>query len=588
MKSKKGFTLTELLAVIAIIVILTIIAVPNVLKLYKESKKNTFITQVRKTAKSAQLEYAEGTINTFDCNKDLAGQKYKECTGTVDEDEVTITALGDGTFSNFLMVDVTSEPDSGVFIDLDELNLIEIEKEEPFSESLIKNGAFNSKFRSVEGKEFIEKLIEIEGIDKNNLTEEQQKQLNLEIEMLDKMRNNHKVIDNKFTQIEKLEYPNNDEEELSISSNTLLANGLNFKLNNVNNNAFSSNNLIKKVASNEIAKIANREMVENILIYELTFDSNMLGTYEITKSNIDTGYMIVESDLNKIVDESKFAPKLISEGQEVTISNPEKLYFIIRTVYGEEYEGLTIEKPSGSNLIKLIGNKSVDLNIKNIKSYKDSGIKYKETKLDKEGDFYSYNNIRERDGEFTYNYVVKTTEGVKILKRKINVFSETSLDCFKFSESNYTNGYQIDEYYNYEQNDQTKKACPKKVYIPDKYNNKNITKIEYRAFYDKGITSVRLPNALVYIGYKSFTDNFIESVVLPNSVKGIGDLSFYLNNITYVEYNGNNKFCYQDIGAQKYNSIYKNIDSDHHYSWSDLAYTGKTSGPFLTSCRPPE
>lgn len=154
MKSKKGFTLIELLAVIAIIVILTIIAVPNVLKLYKESKKNIFIAQVRKVAKSSQKEYAEGTINTFDCNKDLAGQKYKECTGTVDEDEVTITALGDGTFSNFLMVDVTSEPDSGVFIDLDELNLIEIEKEEPFSESLIKNGAFNSKFRSVEGKEF--------------------------------------------------------------------------------------------------------------------------------------------------------------------------------------------------------------------------------------------------------------------------------------------------------------------------------------------------------------------------------------------------------------------------------------------------
>lgn len=588
MKSKKGFTLIELLAVIAIIVILTIIAVPNVLKLYKESKKNTFITQVRKTAKSAQLEYAEGTINTFDCNKDLAGQKYKECTGTVDEDKVTITALGDGTFSNFLMVDVTSEPDSGVFIDLDELNLIEIEKEEPFSESLIKNGAFNSKFRSVEGKEFIEKLIEIEGIDKNNLTEEQQKQLNLEIEMLDKMRNNHKVIDNKFTQIEKLEYPNNDEKELSISSNTLLANGLNFKLNNVNNNAFSSNNLIKKVASNEIAKIANGDMVENILIYELTFDSNMLGTYEITKSNIDTGYMIVESNLNKIVDGSKFAPILISEGQEVTISNPEKLYFIIRTVYGEEYEGLTIEKSSGSNLIKLIGNKSVDLNIKNIKSYKDSGIKYKETKLDKEGDFYSYNNIRERDGEFTYNYVVKTTEGVKILKRKINVFTETSLDCFKFELGYSKDEYYIKEYYDYEKNDPKNKACPKRVYIPNKYNNLNITRISYKAFNDKGILSVRLPDYLVYIGYEAFSNNFIETLTLPNSLDGIGGSSFYLNNITYVEYNGKNKFCYQDIGAQRYNEIYKNINPDYRPSWDDYRYTGKTSGPFLTSCRPPE
>ena len=77
MKRKNAFTLIELLAVIAVIAILTIIAVPNVMKLYKESKKNMFITQVRKTAKSAQLEYAEGTKNTFDCNKDLSGQTYQ-------------------------------------------------------------------------------------------------------------------------------------------------------------------------------------------------------------------------------------------------------------------------------------------------------------------------------------------------------------------------------------------------------------------------------------------------------------------------------------------------------------------------------
>lgn len=588
MKNRKGFTLIELLAVIAIIAILTIIAVPNALKLYKESKKNTFITQVRKTAKSAQLEYAEGTINTFDCNKDLAGQKYKECTGTVDEDEVMISALGDGTFSNFLMVDVTSEPDSGVFIDLDELNLIEIEKEEPFSESLIKNNAFNPKFRSVEGKEFADKFVEIAGIDKSEITEEQQSELDMITEMVDKMRNNHKVIDNKFTQIEKLESQNSDEEELSISNNTLLANALNFKLNNVNNKELSSNNLIKKTTLNEIAEIVNKYMNENILIYELTFDSNMLGTYEITKSNIDTGYMIVESDLNKIADGSEFAPTLISEGQEVTISNPEKLYFIIRTVYGEEYEGLTIEKSSGSNLIKLIGNKSVDLNIKNIKSYIDSGIKYKELKLDKDGDFYSYNNIREREGEFTYNYVVKTTEGVKILKRRINVFTETSLDCFKFELGYSKDEYYIKEYYDYEKNDPKNKACPKRVYIPNKYNNLNITRISSKAFNDKGILSVRLPDYLVYIGYEAFSNNFIETLILPNSLDGIGGSSFYLNNITYVEYNGKNKFCYQDIGAQRYNEIYKKINPDYRPSWDDYRYTGRTSGPFLISCGPPQ
>ena len=327
-------------------------------------------------------------------------------------------------------------------------------------------------------------------------------------------------------------------------------------------------------------------MDENILIYELTFDSNMLGTYEITKSDIDAGYMIVESDLNKIVDGNEFAPTLISEGQEVTISNPEKLYFIIRTVYGEEYEGLTIKKSSGSDLIKLIGNKSVDLNIKNIKSYIDSGIKYKELKLDKDGDFYSYNNIREREGEFTYNYVVKTTEGVKILKRRINVFTETSLDCFEFYLKEYSNTYGIKNYYDYEKNDFKNKQCPKKVYIPDKYNNLFIDSIYDSAFEDKGITSLRLPSKLEYIGFKAFSNNFLETVILPSPLETMHSMAFYLNDITYIEYSGKNTFCNQSVGAQRYNEIYKKINPDYRPSWDDYRYTGRTSGPFLISCGP--
>lgn len=585
MKNRNGFTLIELLAVIAVIAILTIIAVPNVLKLYKESKKNTFIAEVRKTAKSAQLEYAEGTRDTFDCNEDVAGQKYKECTGTVDEDEVTITALGDGAFSNFLMVDVTSEPDSGIFIDLDELNLIEVDKDTEFSESLIKDNSINPKFRSVTGKELIDKDLEIYDVE---ITDDIQESINAEIEFLDKMRNNFSINDNKMSQKERLEYPTYNQAPSSLNDNSnIFDNNFALKINSNLQNQKNENNLVTKLSIERLIT-QSKYADENLLVYELSFDDKMLGTYVISKLDFDYAYVVKKSELDEMVKEGHFAPTTIYKGQEITIDAQDKLYFLLCTYYGYEYEGLTIEKVSGINGLKLIGKNSIDLDVKSIKSYKDSGIKYKETKLDKEGDFYSYNNIRERDGEFTYNYVVKTTEGVKILKRKINVFSETSLDCFKFSESYTTNGYQIDEYYNYEQNDQTKKACPKKVYIPDKYNNKNITEIEYRAFYDKGITSVRLPNALEYIGYKSFADNFIESVVLPNSVKGISDLSFYLNNITYVEYNGNNKFCYQNIGAQKYNNIYKNIDSDHYYSWSDLAYTGKTSGPFLTSCRPPE
>lgn len=584
MKKRNGFTLIELLAVIAVIAILTIIAVPNVLKLYKESKKNTFIAEVRKTAKSAQLEYAEGTKNTFDCNKDLSGQKYKECTGTVDEDEVTITALGDGAFSNFLMVDVTSEPDSGIFIDLDELNLIEVDKDTEFSESLIKDNSINSKFRSVTGKEIIDKDLEIYDVE---VTDDMQENIDMEIEFVEKMRNNFSINDNKMSQKERLEYPTYNQAPSSLNDNSnIFDNNFALKINSKLQNQKNENNVVTKLSVERLA-MQSKYADENLLVYELSFDDKMLGTYVISKLDFDYAYVVKKSELDEMVKEGRFAPTAIYEGQEITIDSQDKLYFLLYTYYGYEYEGLTIEKVSGINGLKLIGKNSIDLDVKNVKSYKDSGIKYKETKLDKDGDFYSYNNTRERDGEFTYNYVVKTTEGVKILKRRINVFAETSLDCFKFSNSYYSDGYRIEEYYNYEQNDQTKKACPKKVYIPDKYNNKNIVEIKYEAFYDKGITSVRLPDALEYIGYESFANNFLESVVLPNSLKGISDLAFYLNNITYVEYNGNNKFCYQDIGAQKYNNIYKNIDSDYYYSWSDLAYTGKTSGPFLTSCRPP-
>lgn len=586
MKKKNGFTLIELLAVIAVIAILTIIAVPNVLKLYKESKKNTFIAEVRKTAKSAQLEYAEGTKNTFDCNKDLSGQKYKECTGTVDEDEVTITALGDGAFSNFLMVDVTSEPDSGIFIDLDELNLIEVDKDTEYSESLIKDNSINPKFRSVTGKELIDKDLEIYDVE---ITDDIQENINAEIEFLDKMRNNFSVSDNKMSQKERLEYPTYNQAPSSLNDNSnIFDNNFALKINSNLQNQKNENNVVTKLSVERLS-MQSQYADENLLVYELSFDNKMLGTYVISKLDFDYAYVVKKSELDEMVKEGHFAPTTIYEGQEITIDSQDKLYFLVYTYYGYEYEGLTIEKTAGGSGLKMIGKKSVDLDIKNVKSYKDSGITNKGEKLEKEGDFYSYNNIRERDGEFTYNYVVKTTEGVKILKRRVNVYSETSLDCFEFYLDKSSNTYGIDYYYDYEKNDPKNKPCPKKVYIPDKYNGLDIDSVYSYAFEDKGITSLRLPAALEYIGYEAFVNNFLESVVLPDSVKNIDDFAFLINNITYVEYNGKNKFCYQDIGAQRYNKIYKDINSNYYYYyyWNDFAYTGKTSKSFLVTCAEP-
>lgn len=601
MKKKNAFTLIELLAVIAVIAILTIIAVPNVIKLYKESKKNMFITQVRKTAKSAQLEYAEGTKNTFDCNEDLSGQKYKECTGTVDEDDVTITALGDGEYSNFLMVDVTSEPDSGVFIDLEQLNLIEIEKPNSFKESLIKDNAINPIFRSISGKELVDAILEIEfkamesqGHERPEITEEMQQEINIMAELLDKMRNNNIISNNKMKQKENINI--NENKELSYSTgplkNNLVALSLvddKMKISSNISKVQSQKELIKKVSNDKndylIANSSENNSI-NILVYELNIDSKMAGTYEVKTFDYPMGMVIKESDMEKALDNGEFSPTILSEELPIDLTNAEKAYFVVITKYGEEYEGLTIEKSNSANDLQLIGKSTIDLDINNIKAYVDDGVKNKNKKLVNEGDFYSYNNIRHREGNFTYNYVVKTNEGVKILKRKVNVYADTSLDCFDF-ELNYDGkSYNISRYYEYEKNDNTKKACPKRIYIPNEYKNLNITGIYSYAFDDMGILSVRLPDKLKEIGYNAFSKNFIETLTLPSSLIEIEDYAFIYNNINYIEYNGNRKFCNQSIGAQRYNKLYLFDDFDYVDFWNQNIYTGRTSKQFLKTCTP--
>lgn len=601
MKRKNAFTLIELLAVIAVIAILTIIAVPNVMKLYKESKKNMFITQVRKTAKSAQLEYAEGTKNTFDCNKDLSGQKYKECTGTVDEDDVTITALGDGEYSNFLMVDVTSEPDSGVFIDLEQLNLIEIEKPNSFKESLIKDNAINPIFRSISGKELVDAILEIEfkamesqGYEKPEITEEIQQEINIIAEQLDKMRNNNIISNNKMKQKENINI--NENKELSYSTgplkNNLVALSLvdnKMKISSNISKVQSQKELIKKVSNDKndylIANSSENNSI-NILVYELNIDSKMAGTYEVKTFDYPMGMVIKESDMEKALDNGEFSPTILSEELPIDLTNAEKAYFVVITKYGEEYEGLTIEKSNSANDLQLIGKSTIDLDINNIKAYVDDGVKNKNKKLVNEDDFYSYNNIRHREGNFTYNYVVKTNEGVKILKRKVNVYADTSLDCFDFKLNYDGKSYSINRYYEYEKNDNTKKACPKRIYIPNKYKNLNITGIYSYAFDDMGILSVRLPDKLKEIGHYAFSENFIETLTLPSSLIEIEDYAFTYNNINYIEYNGNRKFCNQSIGAQRYNKLYLFDDFDYADFWNQNIYTGRTSKQFLKTCTP--
>ena len=538
MRKKNAFTLIELLAVIAVIAILTVIAVPNILKLYKESKKNIFIAQVRKVAKSSQKEYAENINNTFDCNKDLSGNKYKECTGTIDEDEVTITALGDGAFKNFLMVDVTSEPDSGAFVDLDDLNLVEVDKEEILNEPLIENNTINSFYRSVTGKEYVNKMKEL-ATNSDDVDEEYLEEME---NLMEQMRTNYEINNNKISQKSILNYPS-----------------------------------AQQVQRQSTLAQASSGITENLLIYEVNFTDKMKGNYQITNFNFEVGLFLTETDLNNLSNrdennDSNINQYRITKNYTFTIDKAEKAYIVLMMMYGEEYDTFSIERVGSSQSLQLIGPSTININVNDVKKYTDQGIKNRGNKVTTEGDFYSYTNIREKEGSYRYYYILKTTDDIKILKRIINVFKDTSLDCFKFKLNASTNSYSITDYYDNEKNDPYGKACPRDVYTPDKYNGKNIEFIDDRAFVNKEINSIKFPNYLKSIGWYSFSGNNIEQLFFPSTLEDLDWGVFSENYIEYIEYYGTSKFCTQSIGDQK-----KNTGFGRHS-------VGKTSGDFLSPC----
>ena len=535
-KSKKGFTLVELLAIIAIITILIIIIAPKIMQIFKNAQRETFMSQVRGMVKSSNLEVLDETGITFDCNKYLDDQKYKDCTGTLD-DGISISALGDGEYSNLLAVDVTEDPKSGTIIDLSELNEIKIPKQDIINESLIKENGLNSFYHVMSGQEIIDGVTTIVGNDFfDQVPEENKDKVQQEMELvktvIDQMKNNYTIKDNKIMQKE----------------------------------------LIKLTFEGE-----TKETKQNIWVFELNFTNKMLGTYKVTNSGFEMGMMITESELRQLYNSkddgpTNYRPSIVQPGYEFTIENPEKVYLVIGTIYGEKYEGLTIEREASKNGLQLIGGSAVDIHINDVKNYVDAGIKNNEEKLTNEGDFYSYTNLREKEGEFVYNYVVKTDKEIKILKRTINVYDDTPASCFEFKYDSSTDGYGITDYYDTEDDSPDADSCPSKVYIPDKYNGKDILYIDRGAFRYKNIISVRLPINLLAINSYAFEGNQLSYVELPSKLKYMSYNVLAYNNIRYIKYSGKNKFCNESINSQRYN-IYSG------------RYIGGTSGNFLEYCR---
>ena len=77
-------------------------------------------------------------------------------------------------------------------------------------------------------------------------------------------------------------------------------------------------------------------------------------------------------------------------------------------------------------------------------------------------------------------------------------------------------------------------TMPREITIPSEINGYPVRSIGPRAFYLRSITSVTIPNSVIYIGAWAFRYSGLESVTIPNSVTHIGGFAFYGNRLESV------------------------------------------------------
>ena len=107
---KRGFTLTELLAIICLIGIIMVIAAPNIFLYTQEAKKDKFMEDARTIIKGVELYMEDNDMITLpeegliieDLDLDISG-KVSAYTGIVimSDNEVTIETMSDGKYCGF-------------------------------------------------------------------------------------------------------------------------------------------------------------------------------------------------------------------------------------------------------------------------------------------------------------------------------------------------------------------------------------------------------------------------------------------------------------------------------------------------------
>ena len=115
-KTRRGFTLVELLAVIVILAVILVIAVPQIMNVITESRKGALISSAKLIASAAETAKLSNdtlginkTIKCEDVSK-LNSEDYDSCTITFDSNgKAKVTIVGKGKFEGMSVCEATKE-----------------------------------------------------------------------------------------------------------------------------------------------------------------------------------------------------------------------------------------------------------------------------------------------------------------------------------------------------------------------------------------------------------------------------------------------------------------------------------------------
>ena len=331
------------------------------------------------------------------------------------------------------MVDVTPNANSGTFVDLSKLNTIDIGTEKEFKETLVKNNKINEPtFKQMTADEAVTLYSKLEN---PTLTEAEKQELKDEY--------NASLKDIK---IENNLIKNTSSESAWFSAAMTLPSGTYKIVYKLNNYAYDEFPLLNDNLINNMENIKTESDMFNYLYftdYDITEDENnndiLTGTINVLKN---AEYYISGVIYSNLI------------GPEITI---EKIFSINNAEY-------------------------IVLSPTEVSSYKDAGVSYKGKTLTG-NDVFTYTNLKDKEGEYKYNYIIKTNQGVKVLRRYIDVIDYgdyTSEKCFKFNKET----QEIEQYYSFENNESSGKKCPMNVVIPKKISGVQVKSIGNYAFVD--------------------------------------------------------------------------------------------------------